>query len=53
MVGSLLAGSQANITERARTSTLEAIVVINVYMAFAALAIWYVTFSARPFSLFV
>ncbi|HEX3519005.1 MAG TPA: hypothetical protein VHT29_08230 [Solirubrobacteraceae bacterium] len=36
---------------RRRAATLEGIVVINVYVAFAALIIWYVFFSSAPFSL--
>ncbi|MHB8240912.1 MAG: hypothetical protein ACYDHN_02875 [Solirubrobacteraceae bacterium] len=34
-----------------RASTLEGIVVLNVYVAFAALVIWYVFFAAAPSSL--
>jgi len=30
---------------------LEGIVVLNVYLAFAALVVWYVFFSTAPFSL--
>jgi hypothetical protein len=36
---------------RRRAATLEGIVVINVYVAFAALIIWYVFSSSAPFSL--
>lgn len=36
---------------RSRTVALETIVVANVYLAFAAMAVWYVFFSAAPFSM--
>jgi hypothetical protein len=36
---------------RRRAQALEGIVVINVYVAFAALLVWYVFFASAPFSL--
>ncbi len=34
-----------------RTGALETIVVANVYLAFAAMAVWYVFFAGAPFSM--
>ncbi len=39
-------------SSRRRAATLEGIVVANVYLAFAALVVWYVFFSASPSPLF-
>ena len=42
--------AELNASQR-RAVALESIVVLNVYLAFAALLVWYVFFSAAPFSL--
>jgi hypothetical protein len=44
------ADTESGVPQR-RTLALERIVVINVYVAFGALAIWYVFFAAAPSSL--
>jgi hypothetical protein len=42
---------EASTSQSPRAGTLEGIVVLNVYLAFAALAIWYVFFAGAPFSM--
>jgi len=40
--------SEGHISQRVGVTTLERIIVINVYVAFTALAVWYVFFAGRP-----
>ena len=47
---SLRAGTEPG-AGQGRAMALEGIVVLNVYLAFAALVVWYVFFSTAPFSL--
>ena len=42
--------SEHDIGRRSGTTTLEVIVVANVYVAFTALMVWYVFFSGSPFA---
>ncbi len=40
--------SEGHISQRVGVTTLERIVVLNVYVAFTALAVWYVFFAGAP-----
>jgi hypothetical protein len=40
--------SEGHISQRVGVTALERIVVINVYVAFTALAVWYVFFAGPP-----
>lgn len=48
---SMRGAPDASNSQSSRVGTLEGIVVLNVYLAFAAMVVWYVFFASAPFSL--
>jgi hypothetical protein len=48
---SMRGAPDASTSQSSRAGALEGIVVLNVYLAFAAIVVWYLFFASAPFSL--